>query len=162
MAEVRLSHAQLAHRGLPPVCAACGAAAVKFRRRWFIETPGRNVPFALLGTWRYNRITLDVPFCANHLSYFTRRWVPIALPGLVVMAASVAFYVVTDITRGPTQAKAISGTVTCAVFGALALLYVIGYFVQQNSIRVSQADGDGFTMCNVSDEFAAASRVIGS
>src|SRR5947209_9626368 len=104
MAEVYLDTQQV-QQGLPPVCICCGAHATDYRRKWFIHTPARSIPFAVLGTWRYWRISLPVPLCPAHRLYFTRRWVPLFLVGLLAVVAGVAAYIATDITRGKEAAR---------------------------------------------------------
>jgi hypothetical protein len=156
MAQVRLEMHQVQRDGFPPVCAACGAPATAYRRRWFVWTPGRSVPFALFGYWRYCRVTLDVPFCAAHQTYFTRRWAPLLTVALLAVGAGVAAYITTDVTRGPAQAQALRRVLIPAVGGVVALIGVIGTAVKWNSIRVIDVAGDEFTLAGVCDEFAAS------
>jgi hypothetical protein len=156
MSEVRLNMSDVRRHGLPPVCAACGAPAAEYRRRWFHWTPGRNIPFALLGTWRYTRVTLDVPFCGPDRTYFTRRWVPFVVVGLLTLAAATAIYVSTDVTLGKAQPRALWSILLPTVAGIFAVLYVVSQVVRRRSIRIFDVDGNDFTLGGVSDGFAAA------
>jgi hypothetical protein len=161
MAEVRLDRARV-ERELPPVCICCGAPVSEYRRRWFIHTPLRNIPFAFLGTWRYWRVSLAVPFCAAHRSYFTRQWLPLLAVALFTIGAAVAAYITTDITQGKEQARALYRILIPAVLGVLVVLYVIGKVMKYRSVHVSAVDRDGFTLANVNDRFAAAVEGRGS
>jgi hypothetical protein len=156
MAEVRVNMEQVRRDGFPPVCAACGAPATAYRRRWFNWTPGRNIPFALFGYWRYSRVTLDVPFCAADQSYFTRRWAPLLVIGLLAVGAAVATYITTDVTRGAAQAQALRKVLVPSVVAVLVGLGVVGKVVKQSSIRVVDVYRDQFMLAGVSDRFAAA------
>ena len=156
MAEVRVILEQVRRDGFPPVCAACGTPATVYRRRWFTWTPGRNVPAAMLGTWRYWKVTLDVPFCAADQSYFTRRWAPLLVIGLLAIGSGVGIYAYTDISHGAAAAQRCRKVIIPAVGVVLAVLYVIGKVTKRASIHVADVSGDGFTLAGVSETFAAA------
>lgn len=131
---------------------------MEYRRRWFIWTPGRNVPFALLGYWRYHRVTLDVPFCRADRTYFARRWVPMLTVVLLAVVAGVATHITTDVRFGRARAEELDKVIIPAVMAVLAALYVAGWFVRRSSIRVVDVAGQEFTLANVSDELAAAAE----
>lgn len=154
MAQIRLQTDRGHH--FPPVCVCCGERAVEYRRRWFIWTSGLGVIFAFLGSWRYWRVTLDVPFCSRHRHYFTWRWLPMLLLGLIVIVSAVAIYIATDVRQGKEAARELEKVLIPAVLACMALLWIVCIFVKRRGLRVSDVNGDEFTFAGVCEEFALA------
>jgi hypothetical protein len=156
MAEVRVNTRQVRRDGFPPVCAACGAPATGYRRRWFTWTPARSLAFLPFGYHRYWKVTLDVPFCAADQTYFTRRWAPLLIVWLLAVGIGVGVYAYTDITRGVAASQGLRKIIIPAEIAVVVVLSLIGAGLKHRGIHVTDVRGENFTLAGVSDEFAAA------
>lgn len=168
MARVHLTHYEVEHDLLPPVCVRCGAPAVDrvVQTVYIIDGWGGVIPFfgAMIGLFvlppllplslRLARaVHVRVPYCEPHRDVFNRRhWAEwrILIPAWTFAALTVdGFLIGSLISDGP-------GFVCAAPLIVMFVGVWSAIWLARNQVKITNVDKTGVRLSGVDETFASA------